>query len=448
MKNFAKTVVAVFLLIVSVNMAKAQNDTSTSTGTASRALPSPLKSPPFPGGDWLNGPIIGEPADAPDYALQKLLGMANDQSRIKIYGWINPSYNYSTSKNCNVPVAYDVVPNSFQLDQAVLRIERQPNTVQTDNIDWGFRVSNLYGIDYRYTVAKGWFSDQYYKYNNLYGYDNAETYVMIYFPKIGEGMVLKVGRFISPPDIEAQLATDNYLFTHSVMFSYDPFTLTGIQSTIRLNSHWQIEFAIHGGNDMSVWSNSSSPNGQAFVRWVSKNNNDGIWVGINSFGPNWKYTNNHDDLQMVAGTWGHKFSERVHMMTEAYYEWELDAATGGSASTGPVQYGAGGGPGVIIPGISGAIGVVNYFQILVGHKDKNYISIRNDYLNDMNGWRTGYVTTYLSHTVGFIHYFTSWLYVRPEIRYDYTVGGNNISAYDLGTKRNQFSASSDVIIRF
>jgi len=93
---------------------------------------------------------------------------------------------------------------------------------------------------------------------------------------------LKAGRFVSPPDIEAQLATDNYLFTHSVMFTYDPFTLTGIQATIRLNAYWQIEFAIHGGNDMALWSNSSSISGQGYVRWVSKDNNNSIWAGVNS----------------------------------------------------------------------------------------------------------------------------------------------------------------------
>jgi hypothetical protein len=110
---------------------------------SSRALPSPLSSPPFPSSDWTGSPIIGAPADAPDYPLQKALGLANDKSRIKIYGWVNPSFNFSSSKNSNVPMSYAVVPNHLELDQVVLRIERQPNTVQTDHVDWGFRLSNV-----------------------------------------------------------------------------------------------------------------------------------------------------------------------------------------------------------------------------------------------------------------------------------------------------------------
>lgn len=126
-------------------------------------MPAPLNSLPFPSGDWVGNYKIGARSDAADWALQKALGMANNKSRIKIYGWLNPSYNLSTSKNSNIPLSYAVIPNSVQMSQAVLRIERQPNTVQTDHVDWGFRLSNVYGIDYRYTIAKGWFGGQYFK---------------------------------------------------------------------------------------------------------------------------------------------------------------------------------------------------------------------------------------------------------------------------------------------
>ena len=167
---------------------------------SSRALPSPLPSAPFPSADWTGAPIIGAPADAPDYALQKALGMANNKSRIKIYGWVNPSFNWSSSKSSNVPMSYGIVPNHFELDQVVLRIERQPNTVQTDHVDWGFRLSNVWGMDYRYTTAKGIFSNQLLKHNNLYGYDPVEAYALLYIPHVAQGLVLKVGRFISPPE--------------------------------------------------------------------------------------------------------------------------------------------------------------------------------------------------------------------------------------------------------
>jgi len=53
-------------------------------------------------------------------------------------------------------------------------------------------------------------------------------------------MVIKLRRYISPPDIEAQLAPDNYLYTHSLMFTFDCYTQTGIDAAIKLNDQWSI----------------------------------------------------------------------------------------------------------------------------------------------------------------------------------------------------------------
>ena len=88
-------------------------------------------------------------------------GEAWKKSGVQIYGWVNGGFNVSTSNKGhygNGPTAYDVVPNTVQPDQQVLYIERQPDTVQTDHFDWGFRVATLYGLDYRFTTAKGYFS--------------------------------------------------------------------------------------------------------------------------------------------------------------------------------------------------------------------------------------------------------------------------------------------------
>jgi hypothetical protein len=412
---------------------------------SSRALPSPLSSPPFPSSDWTGAPIIGAPADAPDYALQKALGMAGNKSRIKIYGWVNPSFNWSSSKSSNVPMSYGIVPNHFELDQVVLRIERQPNTVQTDHVDWGFRLSNVWGMDYRYTTAKGIFSNQLLKHNNLYGYDPVEAYGLLYIPHVAQGLVIKVGRFISPPDIEAQLAPDNYLYSHSLMFTVDPYTFTGVQATFKLSQTVQLELGVHGGNDMAPWIKSSQVNGQALVRWTAKNNNNSLWGGINSLGAG-KFKDEHDNLQMAVVTWGHRFSSRVHMETEFYYMWQKDAALGGSAIDGPpASYYTNVGIGAIIPGISSAVGAVNYFNIQIGKM--NYLSIRNDLLNDPQGQRTAVASLYTSHTIGFVQYLTPWMFIRPEVRYE-KAWKKGAKVYDDFRYQDQSTASMDLIVRF
>ena len=67
---------------------------------------------------------------------------------------------------------------------------------------------------------------------------------MLYIPHVAKGMVIKAGRYISPPDIEAQLAPDNYLYTHSLMFTVDCYTQTGVSAAIKLNDQWSVLFGI------------------------------------------------------------------------------------------------------------------------------------------------------------------------------------------------------------
>src|SRR5260370_10687066 len=196
-----------------------------------RALTAPLDGV-SPGSDYLGPtPLIGVPDTDPGYPLTQAawaIAPALKDARIKVYGWINPGISVSTSNRSNIPESYAIVPNRLELDQAVLRIERLPDSVQTDHVDWGFRLTPMYGIDYRWTTSQGWFSGQLLKHNYLYGFEPVEAYALLSFPDVAQGMVIKAGRYISPPDIEAQLTPDNYLFTHSLMLTFDCYTQTGI----------------------------------------------------------------------------------------------------------------------------------------------------------------------------------------------------------------------------
>ena len=70
------------------------------------------------------------------------------ESRIKAYGWLNGSINASTSHQSNTPSSYWIDPNNAMLNQAVFRLEREVDTVQTDHVDYGFRMTYDYGTDY------------------------------------------------------------------------------------------------------------------------------------------------------------------------------------------------------------------------------------------------------------------------------------------------------------
>ena len=340
---------------------------STDSAPKRRGYPAPLD-PVFPSAEWLGcaGTMdIGIPDTDPEYPLEKQIYKilpALKKNRIKMYGWIAPGGGYSSSRNSNIPLSYAIVPKRIELDQAIFRVERVPDTVQQEHWDWGFRSTVLYGIDYRWTASQGWYpaTNELFNHNYLYGFDPMEQYGMIYIPKvcghkIFQGMVMKFGRFISPPDIEAQLAPDNFLWTHSQMFTVDASTLTGLINTIKLNDNWTVQAGITGGNDMFCFDKLAIPTALLLAKWISKTNNDSIYGGANTVnngrfrgaraviqdenmitaintqirqgvangaqgfvtvdGQPYQYPNlnvaAHDNLQQYNLTWQHKFNDRA-----------------------------------------------------------------------------------------------------------------------------------------
>ncbi len=452
-----------------------------------RGYPAPFD-PIFPMTEWIGADHmypIGVPDSGATYPFEKMMWKKFPllaKSRIRMYGWANPGWNYSTSNNSNQPLSYAIVPRVPQLDQLVFRVERVPDTVQTKHMDWGFRFSGLFGIDYRWTTAQGWgpASNSLLNHNYLYGFDPVECYGVLYFPKIAKGATLKFGRYISPPDIEAQLAPDNFLWSHSLMFTYDTYTQTGAIASVKLNDQWTAQAGIHAGNDMAPWNVAAIPTAQAFLKWTSKRNNDSIYGGVcdinngryrlarevnnsraivdqlNSLGSqltpaitfNMPKIPAHDNLQQFNLTWSHRFNKRgtVITMTEAYLLYSIDALTGGTVNNGPPRrFFTGVGPGTFLPGTSLAWGVVNYTAFKISPKD--FIVIRPvDYLGDPRGWRTGFAGTFTSWTVGWTHRFNDKLCIRPEIRYETAL--NNATPWNNGTKGSQFTFGGDLIYRF
>lgn len=440
-------------------------------GERRRGLPAPLD-PVFPSTEYIGAAgqtQIGIPDTNSVYPLEKVIYKACPllkRARIEIYGWTNPGMDTSTSKFSNIPQSYSIVPRKPELDQQVFRIERNTDTVQQEHNDWGFRISMIYGIDTRYTVSDGWYpaSGQVLGQNKLYSWDPVECYGTYYVPKIGkhkifDGLMIKYGRYISPADIEAQLAPDNYLWTHSLMFTVDNYTQTGMLSSIKLNKNWMVQAGIQAGDDIAPWSRAAIPSGEACLRWQSNSNKDSIYLCANSFN-NGHYRladknngqNGHDNLNQYNVTWGHRFSRRIHMMTEGYWLYEINALQGGTVESGaPHNYFRNVGPGVSLPGMSQAWGLVNYTNFKI--TDKDYITLRPvDILGDPRGVRTGYRATYGSWTMGWCHRFNNLLCIRPEIRYERALhtGGNEPTAtpYNNGTRLSQISIGFDVIQRF
>jgi hypothetical protein len=240
--------------------------------------PTPQTTPPMPFTEWPYGGTTalgvtrGGSVDSPlMVALANTgLGAWMNENSIQTYGWINIGGNLSTSNvkpGGNWPSAYDFTPNTIQLDQGVIYLERLPDTVQTDHVDWGFRLSAIYGENYRYTTAYGLMSYQLQNKDLYNGVDFPMLYGELFFPQFAQGLIVRFGRYISIPDIEAQLAPNNYMYSHSMTYTYDNYTNTGIAATLAYTKNWIFQLGLTVGTEAMLWHRGQTLIGAADIIW-------------------------------------------------------------------------------------------------------------------------------------------------------------------------------------
>jgi hypothetical protein len=404
-----------------------------------RGLPSPLESPPFPNSDWSYGgsPVLGEP-DTNSYPLMTAWNGA--RSRTKVYGWVEPTLNFSTSTHRNYPEANDIYSNRLEMGQLIVYVERLPDSVQREHVDVGYHLTAFYGTDYRFTTDKGYLSDQLLVHNHQYGFDPVLEYIDIYVPHVAQGMNIRAGRFISIPGIEAQLTPNNYMFSHSLLYTVDPFTDTGILATVKLSDQWLVQAGVTGSHDVALWTNDARPSATACVSYTTASVNDNLYLcanGINSG----KYA--YNNVQQYDATWYHKFSKTWHTASEAYVMYQRDV---------PSVYG----PIKPEPNTNGATcrsgletcfapeyAAVNY--ILKQLSEHDFIGFRSDLLNDKKGQRTGYNTKYTENTLMLSHWIGTTVQIRPEIRFDHAW---DRKSYDLGERQSQLTVACDLIFHY
>ena len=457
----------------------------------------PTATPPYPFKDWPYGGTTTIGVTRPSSVDSPLMvalantgfGQMLNAGNMQIYGWINGGGNNSSNTvkpGGNWPAAYDFTPNTDQLDQAVIYFERLPDTVQTDHIDWGFRFSAIYGENYRYTTAYGLASWQLLGHNLYNGYDFPMLYGELYLP-FAAGMVTRVGRFIAIPDIEAQLAPNNYMYTHSMSYSFDNYTNTGIINTIALNKNWFLQLGATVGTDTAPWhlgetvpnpfpnpvfpgrtmpkDPGAQPTLTAGARWQSDSGWDTVYAvmnGINS--GTWGYNN----LQWKGLTWYHRINPVWHLAWEVY---ELDQKNVLNI-TDPLGIIANGGfPFTPANGVrfnspffaqcsdpraltctASVFATVMYLNYQLSPLDN--ISFRPEFYDDMQGQKTGTKTRYVDFGIGWQHWFSPQVEIRPEVTYyrslDAPAFNGNFNANPVipPNRKDALIAAADLIWHF
>ena len=440
--------------------AEAPPDPSAPPGRRKDWTPAPQTTPPYPFTEWPYGGSTSIGVTRPNSVDSPLMaamsntaaGKALNEAHIQIYGWVNFGGNVSTNTvkpGGNWPSSYMYTPNTAQLDQAVVYIERLPDTVQRDHVDWGFRFSAMYGENYRYTTSYGLASYQLLNHNLVNGYDFPMAYGEVFIPFVAEGLLLRFGRFISLPDIEAQLAPNNYMYSHSMAYTFDNYTNTGLQATLALTKNWFVQLGVTVGTEAMPWhvgqtvpnpfpnvvfpgttmptDPGAKPSITGCIRYQTDSAYDNVYVCADAINNGtWGYNN----LQWYGMTWYHKFTEKFNVAFEAYTLSQRNVLN----ITDPAGIIAGGGypfaPGIIqfnapnfahcsdpnaITCTARVVTALAYWNYKVTPLDN--ISLRTEYYHDEEGQRTGTPTRYADVGLGWQHWFSPQIEMRPEVTY-------------------------------
>jgi hypothetical protein len=341
--------------------------------------------------------------------------------------------------------------NKWLFQQLYFVLEKRLDPAKSDEYQFGFRFDNLLGSDYSQFNMVGLFDQAFGKY---FGYDPVQFYGEVHLPWLTEGGIdVKGGRFFSLPGYEDAAAPGRPLNSTTYLFSYaQPFTHFGFMT----NWHVTDRLNVFNGavNGWDRWIDQNYRWGYAGgVVWDSPDERTNVTVTLNVgpiqfpyfFKANYRNepngvpppsylsgrrnpTYNKDNPVLFSEVVIHEATDDLTLVLESDQGYEPNVPS----------FGPGGTPATAAwYGLAG-FGLYEFNERWTG-------VLRGEAFRDGNGVRTGFDDTYFETTLGLIIKPRTWLWFRPEMRWDWATG---TPPYNDERSRSQFTYGFDAIFLF
>jgi hypothetical protein len=414
----------------------------------------PAADRPIGGGE----PLIAEEAEevAESTPLMKFLGI--EDSPVKIYGWIQNSFtgnaNGRPPSGNNFGVTPNTRANQWMGNQYYLIFENPLE--MSDEVNFGFRVDNLFGNDWQFNYMQGLFNGAF-PTNWFAGYDLAQAYAEVHLPILTEGgFDIKGGRFYTIAGYEQVPAIARPLLSVPYMFTFgQPFTHFGALTTWHVTDRINLYNGAINGWDR--WINENYKWGYiGGLSWTSEDEKTtlaftAVW-GPNQFpkflpGNQQIYPTGYVNIPSLAGQRnpGYGRNDRTLFTTVLTHKWSdkltqvLESDQGWERSI----------PGLASAGANGAAGSEQWYSFgnwFLYEFHKKFTGVwRSEWFRDNGGARTGYSDNFYEFTLGMIYKPVENIWIRPEARYDWA---QFTKPYNDGTRGSQFTLGFDVILLY
>lgn len=384
---------------------------------------------------------VAAPADR--WLLMKALqgtwaGNALIGSRLNVYGWTEASYTAGSEGHGAWPMLAQSPTDNFLLNQNWLVFERTVVTSGTTEPTFGFHTAwILPGSDSRYTIARHLFNRQK-GVGDLtqgnYPVDLFHAYGEAFFPTVGRGLDVKLGKNAVPYFAETEDQINNPLFSHSYIFYYGgPFTHTGLQGNLKLTDEWAVEARIVMGSDIFIGP-GDEPTFVGALQWTQPGGGrNTALVSVVAGSGRFDTNHNQNNLNLIDLVYTHTFNPVL--------KYTLDACAGyESNNPDPVN------------GTGTWYGAAHYLTYTVTPRLST--TGRLELFDDPQGLRTGFKGLYSAATAGVTLKLTDpysgskgAVWIRPELRYDYN-GDSRPYNNNHDPEHGQFSIATDLIMRW
>lgn len=358
---------------------------------------------------------------------------------IDMGGWVEQGYTALgrlPNDRSNGPIATNDRADEYQLNQGWLYFDR-PIKNEGDGWDMGGRVDLIYGTDWRFANTLG-------IENTINGPDQLYGLALpqFYFDVAYNNLTMRFGHWAPSVGIEIVPCVGNFFYSHSYGMAYgQPLLVTGMLATYKLSDQWAINGGMNRGWYMFEDMNHSW-DVMGGVEWTSCNKWTKIRFNLDS-GPQDVAGDNNRFVYTLTAT--QKITEDWSYAIENDYGVENNTGLNGSDA---YWY-----------------GIINYLFYTINPKWQ--AGMRYEWFRDNDGarvWGIGNLPGIRGWTggPGFVGDFNeltagvNWrphpnVAVRPEVRYDWYNGSTDVHGnlpFDDGTRNNQFSFATDLIVTF
>src|SRR5262249_4555698 len=158
----------------------------------------------------------------------------------------------------------------------------------------------------------------------------------------------------------------NALLSHAYTFIYDPFTHTGLMTTVKLTSAWSVQVGIMLGSDIFI-DPADTPTGMGSVKWATPDGRDSVLFSVILGSGRFNQAGDFHNPEVFDLVYTHKCNARLTYNFESLYGFTTNVPDTGFANW---------------------LGVVNYLTWQFSPRVSG--TTRLEFFDDFQGQRTGF----------------------------------------------------------